>query len=419
MGQPELTPSGGQAGEPPEAPETAQAVLGHPAMPTYETISARLLLPAEAEETLEETARLEAEALSPFEEGSYSVGCECLGRRGEEWVVWVALAADERLTERWHDALSERRALAKERVDLTLFGWLKALAKVYPKALQGTHLVAIREAQEQLLMVLSEGVPEGVRALPGGAADGDFARETLLLLTQTALPGGDLRPEQVVCIAPEASAAAPLREVLGMEPIFVALPEDEARARLEAGLGERVADAKATFDLTPDSWREEARAARQKKALLWGGSLLGVLWALCALGLTLLPKYYQKLATDVTTQIARQHRAYMEVQDLRERISLIERYQDRSNSALEMLRLLCAAKAKTMTFLSVTYRQKQQLKVSGLADDTSDVYAFKEALQKDGRLQEVKITRLAQDPKTRKHRFDVDIVFPSEEGQES
>jgi hypothetical protein len=76
-----------------------------------------------------------------------------------------------------------------------------------------------------------------------------------------------------------------------------------------------------------------------------------------------------------------------------------------------MLRLVCAAKAEDMTFLSISYRQKQALRLTGNCNETASVYAFKEAVQKDGRIQEVRINRLAQDAKTRQQRFDIDILF--------
>lgn len=399
-------------------PTPAQMPGGAVALRSYETVLVRLSLPVEAEETLAETVGLNTEALSPFEAGNYSLGYEVVSRNDETLTLWAAMAANEVLDERWHDRLLAEGKLGKARVDVSLMGWLKVLPQVAPEVKHGRKLVAVREPAEQLLLLLSEGVPEAVRAFPGQMADADFAREAMLLLSRGALEGLGAEAPEALCLAPTSDRAEALRAGTGLEPRFVPLAPEQAEKRLGQALAERAEAPEATMDLTPEAWREEAAAARRKRAMVVGGSILGVLWLLCAAGLFFAPKVYKKLAQDVTAQIARQRRVYQAVQELRERVALIERYQDRSNSALEMLRLLCAAKAKTMTFLSVTYRQKQQLKVSGLADDTSDVYAFKEALQRDERLQEVKITRLSQDPKTRKQRFDIDIVFPSEQEQE-
>ena len=115
----------------------------------------------------------------------------------------------------------------------------------------------------------------------------------------------------------------------------------------------------------------------------------------------------------------------MEVLALRARVALIRRYEDHSRSALEMLRLLCQEKAENVIFLSFTYNRDTSVRVTGLADDTSDVYGLKDALQKDrgpdgaARIAAVNINRLTQDPKTRRQRFDIEILFPvpSEEEQ--
>ena len=407
------TPSPSPAAETPTAPGGCIALLSH------EAALVRLVLPIEAEETLAETVSLETAALSPFDEGAYATGWEIVQRTPETLTLWVAMAATDTLDARWHDALRAEGKLAKVRIDLTLFAWLRLLPEFAPEVARAHTLVLVRTAREQLLLLLHEGVLEAARALPGATADGDLAREITLLLSRSALEGICGAPDALVCLVPTPEAAQPAVAATGLEAHVVALDEAAAEARLIAALDARAEGAQGGCDLTPEAWREEARALQRKRRLCLGGTLLGCIWLLCALTLFLLPRVYRKFADDVAQQIRTQHRAYQAVQELRERVALIERYQDRSNSALEMLRLLCEVKPKPMLFLSLNYRQKQQLKVSGLTDDSSDVYAFKEALQRDPRLAEIKITRLNQDPKTRKQRFDIDITFPTEQAEDT
>ena len=77
-----------------------------PAVPTFDTVCARLSLPIEAEETLADAARLQAEALSPFDEGLYTFSYEVLRRGPESLDVLVAAAADATLDARGHDRLA-------------------------------------------------------------------------------------------------------------------------------------------------------------------------------------------------------------------------------------------------------------------------------------------------------------------------
>lgn len=385
-----------------------------PAVVTVGTVYALLTLPAETAETLAETIQLQAEALSPFDEGEYATGYEVLRRGEQEWDVLVAVASDLSLDDPWHDWLQSRGVVGSVRLDLTLLGWLRVLASRTPAVMQGTHLVTIRAAGEQIILLMHDGLPRVVRALPPETPAADFLREVMLVLTRAALSGDRLAPETVFSLTAQPDSEPSLAELTGLTPEVQALSEDEAAALLRSGLAARATDPSATFDLTPTAWLEEAKAKKQRRALFATGSVLAVVWLLAALTLFLLPKIYSRLSANVLAQVTAQHAAYQEVLDLRERVTLIERYQDRQYSALELLRLVCAAKAQNVTFLSFTYRQKQTLKISGLADDTSDVYSFKENLQKDPRIVEVKITRLAQDAKTRRQRFDVELLFPEE-----
>lgn len=385
-----------------------------PAAFTVSTVCALLTLPAETAETLDEAIQLQAEALSPFDEGEYATGYEVLRRGESEWDVLVAVASDLSLDDPWHDWLQSRGAVGSVRLDLTLLGWLRVLKIRYADVLQGTRLVTIRVPGEQLILVLQDGLPRVIRALPPETVADDFLREVMLVLTQAALSADQLAPEALFTLTTQPETEPDLAGLTGLTPEVASLSEAEADRLLQEGLAARASDASSTFDLTPGLWLEEAKAKKQRRALFVTGSVLAVLWLLAALTLFLLPKIYARLSANVLAQVTAQHAAYQEVLDLRERVTLIERYQDRSYSALELLRLVCAAKAQNVTFLSFTYRQKQSLKISGLADDTSDVYSFKENLQKDPRIVEVKITRLAQDAKTRRQRFDVELLFPEE-----
>lgn len=393
-----------------------------PAVPTFETVCARLSLPAEAEETLEDAVRLQAESLSPFEEGLYTFSYEVVRRRPEGLDVLVAAAADAAIDGQGHDRLAAEGLLGAVRMDLTALAWARALRERRPELAQGVWPILLCAPSERLLMVLAGGAPLEVRAFAPETPVAVLTRQATLLLARLGMEGGVGELGAGLCCAAEPAEAAPLREALGAEPAFE--PIGDAEALLQRGLRLR-AEEGADFDLTPQAWRDEAKATRQRKLLIVGGSVLGVAWLLCALYLFLMPKIYGKLADDVAARLDAQHAAYMEVLALRDRVDLIRRYEDHSRSALEMLRLLCQEKAENVIFQSFTYNRDTSVRVVGLADDTSDVYGLKDALQKDRgpngetRIAAVNINRLTQDPKTRRQRFDIEILFPvpSEEEQ--
>ncbi len=406
-----------------------------PSVPTTATVFLQLALPLEAEETLAEAIPLQAEALSPFDEGEYSVAYEVLGRQRDQLNILVAIASHEALGEMWHQWMLDRGVLAQMRLDLSALGWIQAMVTRRTALATGEHLVLLRVPSEQILMLLNDGQLMAMRALSAEAPAEDVVREGAVLLSQAAMAGVGGNIQSLVCFAKEPTYGEPLQALLEETPAFEPLPDEDAEAFLQQGLAAR-AKAGATFDLTPQPWRDEAKAAKQKRALMLGGAVLGVLWVLCAVMLYAKPKIEAHRVLTLQKQLQAQKAAYNEVLALEARVEMIQRYQDKSYSALEILRLFCAAKPEGITFQSFTYRQKpsrqpdgegtssssqtQMLRVSGLAKSASDVYTFKEELLKDEhqRIGEVTINRLAQDAKTKDHRFDIDIVFPTEEVDE-
>lgn len=384
-----------------------------PLVYTHETVCEQLHFPAEVEETLAETVALEMAGHAPFEEGDYALGYEVVAREGGELTVWAAVAGCEALGERWHDVIARRGELGKVRLELSLFAWWRGLLKVRPQLAQGRHLVAVVGAEEVLLLVLAHGVPAAVRSLPGGAQAADVGREAMLLVLASSGDSFD----STRCFADDAQWAEVLQAASGLAVTFEELAEGGAEALLAEGLKRRAGHAKATFDLTPESWREEARNIRHRRLMRVVAALFTLLWLGAVGALYWLPKMYEGWRKDVQKQIQKQARAYNDVQRLKERVALIGHYQDRSYSALEMLRLVCVVKAPGVTFTAMNYRQHVSLKLSGLAGETSEIYALKDALIEDPRIETVEIKNVKQDVKTRKHRFDLEILFPTQEAE--
>ena len=385
-----------------------------PAVSVCQTVYARWDFPAEVESTLAETVSLQAEGISPFDEGTYAVGFEVVERGSEKLSVLAAVASNDALAEQWHGWFVEQNVIGVCRLDLSILGWVRILREKFPRFASGQSLVILRSPKEWLVFSMREGCLATLRATPPEATSADVARETMLMLAQMAFSETGEGALPVLCLVPEEVDVAPFQAIFGASLQVERVASEEAEALLERGLALREEEG-ATFDLTPSAWHEEARARKRKKAVLIGGAVAVALWLIVALVLIALPQVYAKRSANVVAQLNAHHREYLDVLELRRRVAMIERYQDRQYSALEMLRLLCTAKAPSMTFLSVNYRQKQNLRVSGLSDDTADVYALKEKLQADPRVHEVKISRLTQDPKTRRQRFDVELVFPTEE----
>lgn len=383
-----------------------------PYVPTYRAMTGILHFPEEAAEGLAEAVQLQAETISPFEEGEAAVGYETVGRSNGELTVMLVIAPVSAMAERWHDELTSRRLVGSVRIDLSAAAWCRAVRTLRPELETGDHLVIVRVREEQLVMLMHAGAIRAIRSLAPEADDAELRRETLLLMAKTAISGGEAALQSAVCVTDSDAGGAGAAEPLGLTAQTVRL--EDAGALLREGLRLREEEG-ATLDLTPAAWVEEAKAAATGRRLRVFAAGAAVLWMACAATLFLLPRIYGRLADDVEARLRAHRAAYTEVLDLQRRVQLIARYQDRSHSALEMLRLLCTDLSEGMTFLNVNYRQGQYLRLSGTTPATGDVYALKDRLQRDSRVAEVKITRLVQDAKTGKQRFDVEILFPLQE----
>jgi hypothetical protein len=209
----------------------------------------------------------------------------------------------------------------------------------------------------------------------------------------------------------------------------ILLPAEMATAWLQQGLSKRAA-AKTSMNVTPQSWRDLAKKQQKRFLAILGGLFVAILWGACATYFILWPMQKEQELKLITAEYKALEGQYNEFETMRDRVELIERYKDRSNSALEILRLVCAAKPKGVTFLSLNFQQKRIIKISANAETPADVYAFKDALEQafavDPDAEEPslrpaatpEIVRFVEDRKTGLQRIDVDIKFELPEEEE-
>ncbi len=401
----------------------------YPAVETCGAVVTYLSLPVEAEDTLQEAVQLQAEQISPFDEGDYSVAYEPLSKHDGTLEGLVVISSHEALNASWYEWMKERGLLAQKRLDLTAFGWARAILERCPKLAEGEHLVLLRAPTEQLLLLLVRGMLVALRALPAEATDADLIHEGTVLLSQAAMGGYGEELCSAVCFADAPEKAQPLELLFGDEVQFELLAEKDADALLQRGLKLRD-EAKTSFDLTPQPWRDEAKANRQKQMMMMGAVVLGILWVACAALLYLKPLMAERRVAQLQETLVAQQPAYLEAIGLNSRVQLIERYHDRKYSVLEILRLICMAKPAAMTFDSFVYSQPESrqlledgqkrsetLRVQGTTRSASDVYAFTDALREDpmGRIQDVKTNKLRQDSATQAQTFTVEMFFEKQE----
>lgn len=406
-----------------------------PYVKAYNTICSCFSLPIE--EGIEpdmEMVALQAESLSPFEEGTYACGYERIYQSPTEVAYLAVIALEDRLQEApWYESLKRRGQLGRCRIDSSVLGWLKALPKIEPALTTASAIVVLRLRSEVLFLALREGVLVTLHAVNSEDVlenNLEFMRECFRFMAQTDTLG--VTPEVAYLFAHNAQQIEVTRALFVENDLVEQLhthiiSENQAETLLQQGLNER-AEAKATMDLTLERWREEAKRAQMRTVITIISGIAVLIWLCIAGVLFFLPRYYEQQADVASRQYKALQSAYGEYTMLSRRVSLIERYQDRSNSALELLRIVCHAKPEGVTFLSFNFQQKNFIKISANATATADVYAFKEKLEAALAVDPnqptarppatVSIGRFVQDRKTNLQRVDVEIKFEIEEEEE-
>jgi hypothetical protein len=380
-----------------------------------------------------EVVRLLAESDSPFEEGEYACGYEALGQTETEVTYLVAIASEERLTAQpWYPTLKSRHQLGRCRIDVSVLAWLEALREQTPALTQGAHFVFLQTEAETLLMLVRQGVLVNAHAFSTQESIEDPTMMMRELMRFLALNGEHITSAYLYASTPaEAlSLKALLKEMGVFETINdILLPAEMATAWLQQGLSKRAA-AKTSMNVTPQSWRDLAKKQQKRFLAILGGLFVAILWGACATYFILWPMQKEQELKLITAEYKALEGQYNEFETMRDRVELIERYKDRSNSALEILRLVCAAKPKGVTFLSLNFQQKRIIKISANAETPADVYAFKDALEQafavDPDAEEPslrpaatpEIVRFVEDRKTGLQRIDVDIKFELPEEEE-
>lgn len=377
-----------------------------------------------------EMVQLEAEALSPFEEGTYGCSWELLQENQHEVNYLAVIASEERLAAApWYPTLKSRHQLGRCRIDVSVLAWVNVLLDKEANLKHGSHFIFLQATDEILLMAVVEGVLKGVHAfstLETLEDDAVMLRElSRFLALMNVWQLGNISSAYVY--APTPADALAVKALLKEMDIFatihdVLLPDGMATDWLKQGLAAR-ASAKAKMDVTPQSWRDMAKKLHQKCMIILGGLFLALIWCACATYFILAPMQKEQELETIRAEYKALAPKYNEYLAMRNRLDLISRYQDRSNSALEILRLVCAAKPKGVTFLSLNFQQKNLIKISANAETTADVYAFKEALEKAFAVDPhaetpslrppaiPEIVRFVEDRKTGLQRIDVDIKF--------
>ena len=328
------------------------------AIPTADLLFRAERIPASDPDDVAQIARNLLETESPLDPAEMVFSHEVLSTDAESSLVLAAaapIAAVDRVRE---EAGADPGAVA--RVDASALGLVRALAdKAGTLASSGRQPVLAEEDGRLVLILLENGRPALVRSVgPSRTASGPALSSALrLALLEAEMARGPMDAAPALLVAPggggagllgpaTAAASAAGRELRTVDAASLATPAAGAALRTKEG---------AAFDLFPDDWRATLaeRRARKRAAIAFGGA--AALWVALALVLFGWPSLLGSRIKARQARVDAAAPAEAAVQEVRDRIRIIDRYSDRTYSPLEVLREVSLAMPEGVTLVRLSY----------------------------------------------------------------
>ena len=316
---------------------------------------------------------------SPLDPAEMVFAHEILSRGEEASLVLCAaapVAAVEKL--RAEAGLDPGRVA---RVDAAALAAARVLAGLRETAAEGRQPVLFEEGARATMLLLEDRRPVAVRpvcAVREGAQApaAPVAAAVRLALAQAEIARGPaLSAPLLYCGASLREAAKAAAEATGREARELP-PHALAPAALAEGAAARTADGSG-FNLFPAAWSEMLSNRRWKRTFWLAVAGGAALWAALAVFLFGYPALLGARADSLRTQVEANRAAEEEVRQFRDRIAIVDRYSDRTDSALEVLREIAIALPEDVRLTKFSYdAARREATVSGQSNSSAPAYEF-------------------------------------------
>ena len=347
------------------------------ALPLSKLLLKCVRMPVEARADLLGAAALELDGISPFPDEVLSPAAEVVAETDTDMQVLVSALPAAAAAE--IGAALAAAHVHVTRTDATALGWLRSLWPRLSEVEARRRLVLLDLGSGWELAVLDDGAPVQLRGIGLVDSAAELGREVTLSLLACEAGGVDVGDVAVCCHA--APGEDVLARLSAFGPVRTVLVDDPS-AGVE-GCARREAEG-CSFDVTPADWSEartESRFRRKLKAFL--AVAIG-LWAL-VMGVLFGYEVVYNMMRDHQKGLRRgEHaKAYKEVLDMTNRVALIDRYEDRSTCALEMLKLVSDSLPddEGMVFDSFRFRRGESVFVRGKASQRESWRQLEQALR--------------------------------------
>ena len=365
-----------------------------------------LKMPIEMRDDLVDAVNLQMDKISPFDESGCSTGYEVLSE--EEDSLWVLAAA---MSSASFDEVNEsiRQVGWKVvRTDIGIMGWLRTLCGPFNLSSPGRRVVLANFKGGWMLLVMNHGTLVLARSFGKINGYDTLVRELTLSLLNVEIEAGPLAVVEVLVIAeerPDQELFSKLNDLLGIDPDYKEFPSLDGGVE---GVALRSAE-ESVIDLTPTYWRDALKEGTVRKRVMAGVAVAVVIWALFMAALFSGPLVYKQLAKGIKKQSRSHFRQHKSVSDTRKRVNLVLSYTNREHSPLELLRIVSGYLPQGITLTGFNFKKQEGVKISGVADQPTLVYQFKNAVTEDPLFESVSLT--GPSASKGKHKFEISALF--------
>lgn len=297
-------------------------------------------LPTQVESEIGPMVELQAEDLSPFPPERTQVAWELLGpvESGGSRVLLVILPLQK--LEDLHRTV-EPLLGTPVRIDVDVLGWLNVLSEesAFPRGKDAWMLLL--DEEEAVLVAWHHTTPVLIRSLgPREELSEDILLEELQqarIPVETAFPEASLQEMIVWHQGPEPDWKGGGSGLPNMQLLSLDSPLNAMR-----GVLNRCEDP-STLDCTPLQWKRQLeQKKRTRKLLRTAGTLVGI-WAI-GLGALLTWSFVRQVRVEnLEEENLRNQSSVSDVRELNDQVRSLSQFTDRSQSALEVLRILAEA----------------------------------------------------------------------------
>jgi hypothetical protein len=365
---------------------------------------------------IEGMVRLQMDKTSPFPLDEIEISHEILHNDEKGYIVFSAgVKRDfvEDITSRL-----ESVGVIVNKIDVETLGWWRFIRDRRELDSHKQQIILVFDGQIVDLMVLENKVPILVRTIArydGAKVEsvcetvGAECARTLLWLELQGKVGGSVGLYVLYNGENKDALLEKIEASAGIKPVHLSL---DVPCGLSVGLAYRAAD-NTELNLISRRWYQTLQERLKRRTIMNVAMVLFGLWVMLG-GIFTGLWIWQKgvLARYEKTLLAYKTPAH-EVLKLKRRMAILNRYMDRSGSALECLREVTSLMPQGVKLTSFTYKKGESMKISGEADRSELVLGFNEKLNSSKMFAHVTAETQTMTPEG-KYRFGFNIKLAEE-----